>query len=394
MGLTNLQSILDLVPGTNPVSEMASNQGPSFDLGPSSNLQIDSLSIVPQTSPYQDLDGEMGPPSQLPIVDASQAHIDSLQQVPGGVSNSPYQDLNGEQGPQFDLGINSILQQNSLPQIPNKSQYQDLNGEQGPQFDFGPEPGNPDTIDTMHESALLNLYESIVNPEASYGQGQPNGVWPVVNSTILGLGGNQGPQFNQGVEPETNEIDTIHESNLEGLYQSIVNPTYNYGAGQASGQGAWPVLGPTTLDLNGVEGPQFNQGIEPTLDTNQVDSFHESALVDIYNSAINPGYSYGQGQPGSNWPTLNPTSLSIPNIATDNPSQFDNGPEDLDDTLDTLHESLLENAYESAINPNYSYGYGQPGSNWPNVQSTIAGNYSHLNIGIASPSQYINNLPD
>ena len=38
---------------------------------------------------------------QLPTDAASQKHIDSLQQVPGGDSSSPYQDYDGEQPPAF-----------------------------------------------------------------------------------------------------------------------------------------------------------------------------------------------------------------------------------------------------------------------------------------------------
>ena len=114
MGLKNLTSQLDLVGGTSPVG----------------NMEI-----------------QQGPPSQLPITDASQTHIDSLQEVPGGTSNSQYQDLNGEQGPSFNNGSDSTLQQDSLLQqynyshggesgqggpVPNNSQYQDLNGGLGP----------------------------------------------------------------------------------------------------------------------------------------------------------------------------------------------------------------------------------------------------------------------
>ena len=70
MGLKNKNSIFDLVAGNNPVESMASQTGPI---------------------------------SQLPIPEASQVHIDSLQIVPTPPSNSPFQDLNGQQGPQFQL---------------------------------------------------------------------------------------------------------------------------------------------------------------------------------------------------------------------------------------------------------------------------------------------------
>ena len=38
---------------------------------------------------------------QLPNDEASQKHIDSLKQVPGGDSNSPFQDYDGAQPPTF-----------------------------------------------------------------------------------------------------------------------------------------------------------------------------------------------------------------------------------------------------------------------------------------------------
>ena len=110
MGLKDLQSIYDLVPGNNkPVGKMDEQQGPQFDLGPSSTLQQDSL-------PH----------------------------VPGGAQSSPYQDLDGAKGPQFDNGITSTIHEDSLTQ---QYQYQygnspevvdpsllDLEGIQGPQF--------------------------------------------------------------------------------------------------------------------------------------------------------------------------------------------------------------------------------------------------------------------
>jgi len=48
----------------------------------------------PNKSDFQDLDGAQGPQFQLPQEAASQKHIDSLKQVPGGSSNSPFQDRN------------------------------------------------------------------------------------------------------------------------------------------------------------------------------------------------------------------------------------------------------------------------------------------------------------
>jgi len=108
----------------------------------------------PTNSPYQDLDGQQGPQSQLPTAAASQKHIDSLQVVPGGDSNSPYQDLDGAQGPQFQrpTDIASQVHESSLALVPGGSQnspYQDLDGNPGPQFDLGKDS-------TLQQDSLLS----------------------------------------------------------------------------------------------------------------------------------------------------------------------------------------------------------------------------------------------
>ena len=109
---------------------------------------------APTNSPYQDMDGQPGPQSQLPVDDASQKHIDSLQVVPGGDSNSPYQDLDGAQGPQFQrpTDIASQVHESSLALVPGGSQnspYQDLDGNPGPQFDLGKDS-------TLQQDSLLS----------------------------------------------------------------------------------------------------------------------------------------------------------------------------------------------------------------------------------------------
>ena len=123
MGLLNYQSQLDIPQGTNPVSEMDSMQGPSFDLGSNSTLQIDSLQEVPLTSLYQD--------------------------------------LNGVQGPLFDFGLNSPLHafSDGLGQILTSNEV--------------PTPG------------AYNPYQSAVSPFASYGAGQPGGTYPDISPSPL-----------------------------------------------------------------------------------------------------------------------------------------------------------------------------------------------------------------
>ena len=181
MGLKELKSNLDLVPGEGPISGMADisvpnfqlgtdaasqkhidslqqvpggdssspfqdldgAQGPRFDLGPSSTLQQDSLATqVPggdSSSPFQDYDGEQPPAFQREYDIADQAHISSLGLVPGGDSNSPFQDLDGEQGPQFqrERSAASQFHIDSLKEVPGRdssSPFQDYDGETPPLF--------------------------------------------------------------------------------------------------------------------------------------------------------------------------------------------------------------------------------------------------------------------
>ena len=61
MALKNLSSLFDLVGGNQSVGNMSNQQGAqSFDLGPDSTLQQNSLPEIPVDSPYQDLDAVDG----------------------------------------------------------------------------------------------------------------------------------------------------------------------------------------------------------------------------------------------------------------------------------------------------------------------------------------------
>ena len=129
MGLLNKKSLFDIqtVTPDSTVGEMADFTPPTWDNGKTSEIQQDSLlekyfytygdsqevaGPVPggdSNSPFQDLNGLRGPQSQLPQDEASQKHINSLNE-PRTVDL----DLNGEQGPMFDKGVNSTIQQDSL----------------------------------------------------------------------------------------------------------------------------------------------------------------------------------------------------------------------------------------------------------------------------------------
>ena len=176
MGLKDLKSTLDAsilgvegntVANATPDANFNTLNGTSNSPFSSDDHMVDLLSQnvsstntgetyqnAPTNSPYQDMNGQQGPQSQLPVDDASQKHIDSLQVVPGGDSNSPYQDLDGVQGPQFqrELTIASQVHESSLSLVPGGSQnspYQDLDGNPGPQFDLGKDS-------TLQQDSLLS----------------------------------------------------------------------------------------------------------------------------------------------------------------------------------------------------------------------------------------------
>ena len=109
-----------------------------------------------------------------------------------------------------------------------------------------------------------------------------------------------------------------------------------------------------------------------------IDTLHECALVNIYQSAINPNASYGAGQPGGIYPSINPSALDLNGVGTIGEATFDNG------MNSDLHVNLLTNNYNSPINPTANYGQGQPGTTWPNV------NAGALDLGGATPAGYTN----
>tara|TARA_R110002167_G_scaffold214678_3_gene419457 strand:- start:363 stop:1430 length:1068 start_codon:yes stop_codon:yes gene_type:complete len=335
MGLKKLKSQFDLVKGpTSPVGNMESTQGPQFDNGVGSQLHINSLSQVPTTSPFQDLDGNEGP--QFDLGPGSTLQPDSLSQVP---TTSPYQDLDGVQGPQFDSGIEpqgdfiDTLHERSLtqpynyqhggsPEMVNPTSL-DLNGDPGPQFDNGIEPQG-DLVDTIHERSLTQDYTynhggtpGLANASTLDLDGLPDPLYNTLNGTsdspfnsrngtgdhmvdlLTSRGGssNSGLSYkpsehdlNGGNQPPYNDAAIADQKHQNSLTQGYA---YTYGNSNES-------LNSSQLDLDGLQGPQFNNGPNSQL-------HNKTSLIDIYNSPINPLHSYGAGQPGGNWPSVNPS---------------------------------------------------------------------------------------
>ena len=150
-------------------------------------------------------------------------HGNSVEQAgpsPGGDSNSPFQDLDGLDGPSFDGGVPSKVHGHQA-QMPSPTE-------------------------------LVRDYTSTVNPGANYGNSQ----WPIVpavpggnnqNSPFQDLDGTKGPSFHGSVPIGTGQpgSPTLHTDLLANIYQSSINPGASYGAGQPGG--TYPSLSPSPL---------------------------------------------------------------------------------------------------------------------------------------------------
>ena len=162
----------------------------------------------------------------------------------------------------------------------------------------------------------------------------------------LDLNGNQGPSFDNGMSSK------LHEDSLVKLYQ------YTYGNSTEE-------TGPSNLDLDGNQGPNFDNGMDSTL--------QEDSLTQQYN------YSYGQN-PWLTTEEAGPSGLDINGLAN-NPSFADPGGAGFQLAKTDLHRALLTQPY------NYSYGQ----SPW---LSTGNINASSFDIDGITPGGYINNMPD
>jgi hypothetical protein len=81
--------------------------------------------------------------------------------------------------------------------------------------------------------------------------GNTSGPLTPTDETLNQMSSLQGPPFDNGPEPKIpGERDTLHEKSLEDIYQSQVSPLSSYGAGQPGG--TWPSVNPSSFDLNGI----------------------------------------------------------------------------------------------------------------------------------------------
>ena len=158
----------------------------------------------------------------------------------------------------------------------------------------------------------------------------------------LDLNGNQGPSFDNGMSSK------LHEDGLVKLYQ------YTYG-------NSTETTGPSNLDLDGNQGPNFDNGMDSPL--------QEDSLTQQYN------YSYGQN-PWLTTEEAGPSGLDINGLAN-NPSFADPGGAGFQLAKTDLHRALLTEQY------NYSYGQ----SPWLSTGNINNGTFD---LDGNTPSGYVN----
>ena len=161
----------------------------------------------------------------------------------------------------------------------------------------------------------------------------------------LDLNGNQGPSFDNGMSSK------LHEDGLVKLYQ------YTYG-------NSTETTGPSNLDLDGNQGPNFDNGMDSPL--------QEDSLTQQYN------YAYGQN-PWLSTENTGPAELDDDGLAN-KPSFADPGGAGKSLNGQDLHVAMLTE--------NYIYGGNALGTN------TVTVNASSFDIDGITPGEYINNMPD
>jgi hypothetical protein len=150
--------------------------------------------------------------------------------------------------------------QGTLDDVPSPNNAPNGNGLFGDALGQGKTVGGED----LHIAMLQNDYTS-TNPNSnfngtSYGAGQPTSTYPTLKSSPVqrseganyhDINGMEGPGFanfrnpytNNSAEPSPNDLDTVSEKGLAGLYTSTINPTTTYNSN-------WPTPSRQTPDLD------------------------------------------------------------------------------------------------------------------------------------------------
>ena len=137
--------------------------------------------------------------------------LSSLYDLVGG--NQPVGDMENQQGgTPFDLGPDSTLQQNSLPEIPVNSPYQDLDAVDGGNGYFHNIP-NPWKFQGKQVGGI-DLHEHLLTNPYNYTYGNSSQFY---NSTV-----NVGPAPGPTGNSEYQDLDAVDGGN--GYFHGIANP--------------------------------------------------------------------------------------------------------------------------------------------------------------------------
>ena len=385
MGLKELKSKHDLVQGTDPVGKMEQQIGPKFqrELIDASNVHTDSLKDLPITSKYQDINGipdtkynrdalnttpisdspfkgpfiqeNGGPDHMISLLNQAVVSSDSELTYDPSPNKSQYQDIDGNPGPPFDKGAPSqvhgdpnqkspkelvesyysSVHNTSYGPVPtNPKHYQDLNGENGVQFDVG--EGNPSQVhaDPSQGATPTQLVKAYNSPQGwtqGIAPGQfpteiPIGPVPTKQTHYADLNGQNGVQFDVG---EGN--DSLVHGSPQDLSKPPTQLVKAYNSPQGWKQGIAPGAFPPSVPIGPVPIKSTNfadlDGVDgPTFNKGEDSNIHNTtSIMGLYNSTVNPNANYAAGQPGGDWPKVNSSELDINNNTTVNESTFDRG---------------------------------------------------------------------
>jgi hypothetical protein len=253
-----------------------------------------------------------------------------------------------------DLKSNLDIVQGPTAPVDNMSTMQ------GPSFDNGPSS-------TLHVNSLSQV---------------PGGD---SNSPYQDLNGVPDPHFNtlKGTKDSPFYGKDSSGDHLKDLLEDKIvrstNSSNIYDPQQMRGISPGPPVPGGDQDLDGLNGPNFDTGnpskvhADPTQTT-------PTQLVKDYTSTVNPGANYGN----STWPVVPAVNQDLNGV---NGPAFDGSV--LAGNTTTLHTDLLENIYQSSVNPGSNYGAGQPGGTWPSISPGT----HDLDGNLPSNGEYLNSLP-
>ena len=228
----------------------------------------------------------------------------------GGATDSPFYSKNASGDHLVDLLVDSNVHSTNTSNIYDPQQMKGVSP--GP-----PVPGGDQDLDGV--TGGQGYFHDIPNPGKGQGK-QINGkdlhehlLADAYNYNHGNATENVGPSPGETGNSEFQDLDGLSNSpsfadpagagkqlNGKDLHESLLTDPYQYSHGGPTAQTITIDAG--IRDLNGAQGPNFDNGISSTL--------HEDLLANTYTSTINTQTNYGAGQPGGTWPTVQPSPLA------------------------------------------------------------------------------------